>query len=413
MLLQSLPVTGSSSVVCRDSGIFSNRKRDQVQAGGKVQCTQELSNTYGSFSGVPPIRLIRQLEEQRNVHLINKSISYNNLWSYPHCSFVRDKNGDNAWMKHTQSDSLFENSFSIEDLMVFDDITLRRLLAEGSFGISLNDMAVSLHGASRPLTKRVRKNVPRSQRSSFIQLLRQSRSKCEVKAARRRVLDSLFWELTYWKTPSLYEELTEGEQLHPGIFRQLQADVRGKIVLDIGAGSGRATFECLRYGAKLVYAVEPSPGLLHILEQKVTAQPDNSRIIPCSGRFDHIPLPDKSVDLALSCSAFTSGPEQGGEPGLAELQRVTKSGGKIVLIWPRTEDHDWLLAHGFHYIALPVQHEMHVHFRSLQTALRCARRFYAHNRAVVNYIMKRRKPDVPFSVLGLNPPRDYCWLAVR
>jgi len=316
-------------------------------------------------------------------------------------------------MNDSQSDTLFENPFSIEDLAIFDDATMQRLLAEGGFGITLDDMASSLHGASRSLVRRVQKNVPRSLRSSFVRALHRPLSKCDVKAAQRRVLNGLFWELTYWKTPTLYEELTEGERLHPGIFPQLRPDLRGSVVLDVGAGSGRASFECLRHGAKLVYAVEPSPGLLHILEQKVIGQPATSRIIPCRGRFDQIPLPDNSVDVALSCSAFTAEPEQGGEPGLAELQRVTKPGGKIVLIWPRTRDYNWLAAHGFHYVALPVRHEMRVHFRSLQSALRCARRFYAHNRAVVNYIMKRRKPEVPFSVLGLNPPCDYCWLTVR
>lgn len=315
--------------------------------------------------------------------------------------------------KHVQSSTLFENPFSIEDLTVFDDATMQRLLSDGGFGITLDDVAASFHGASRPLVKRIQKNVPRPLRSSFVRASHRSLSKCEVKAAQRRVLDGLFWELTYWKTPALYEELTEGEQLHPGIFQQLRSDLRGNVVLDVGAGSGRASFECLRYGASLVYAVEPSPGLLHILEQKVTGQPATSKIIPCQGRFDQIPLPDHSVDVALSCSAFTAGPEQGGEPGLAELQRVTKSGGKIVLIWPRTEDYDWLAKHGFQYVALPVRHEMRVRFRSLQSALRCARRFYAHNQAVVNYIVKRRKPEVPFSVLGLNPPLDYFWLTVR
>jgi ubiquinone/menaquinone biosynthesis C-methylase UbiE len=316
-------------------------------------------------------------------------------------------------MDDAQNGPLFENPFSIEDLAVFDDATMQRLLSEGGFGITLDDIAASLHGASPSLLKRIQKNVSRTLRSSFVQALRRPLSKCEVKAGQRRVLNGLFWELTYWKTPALYEELTEGEQLHPGIFQRLEPDLRGKMVVDVGAGSGRASFESLRYGAKLVYAVEPSPGLLHILQQKVTGQPASSRIIPCCGRFDQIPLPDNSVDVALSCSAFTAEPEQGGEPGLVELQRVTKPGGKIVLIWPRTRDYDWLAAHGFHYVALPVQHEMRVRFRSLQSALRCARRFYAHNRAVAHYIVKRRKPEVPFSVLGLNPPRDYCWLTVR
>ena len=308
---------------------------------------------------------------------------------------------------------LFENPFHIEDLTVFDDATMQRLLAEGGFGFTLEDVAHSLHGTSGSLIRRVQKNVPRSLRSSFMHELRRPVPKDDVKGARRRVLDGLFWELTYWKTPELYEELTEGEQLHPGIFQQLGPDLRGKVVLDAGAGSGRASFECLRHGARVVYAVEPSPGLLHILEQKLINQPGTSKVIPLRGRFEQIPLDDHSVDIAISCSAFTAEPEQGGEPGLAELRRVTRPGGKIILIWPRTEDRDWLTSHGFQYVSLPVRREMRVHFRSLRSALRCARLFYAHNKAVASYITKRHKAEVPFSVLGFNPPRDYCWLVVQ
>lgn len=308
---------------------------------------------------------------------------------------------------------LFENPFSIEDLLVFDDATMQRMLRCDSFGLTLEDLAWGLRGASQPLVKRIKRNVPSRQRAYFMQELQRPLAAHQVKAARQRVLDGLFWELTYWKMPNLYEELTEGEQLHPGIFQQLAQDVRGKIVLDVGAGSGRATIECLRYGARLVYAVEPSPGLLHILEQKVVSQRAYSRIILCRGRFDQVPLEDDSVDLALSCSAFTAEPGQGGETGLAELKRVTKAGGKIVLIWPRKEDYQWLVERGFQYVSLPLQREMRVHFRSLESAMRCARIFYARNRAVLRYLLKKQKPDIPFSVLGLNPPRDYCWLTVE
>jgi ubiquinone/menaquinone biosynthesis C-methylase UbiE len=312
----------------------------------------------------------------------------------------------------TQQIPLFQNPFQIEDLAVFDDATIRRLFSAGSFGIILEDLAYSVRGASKGLVKRIRRVLPKSERHRFTRLLRQPTSRDAIKAARHRVLDALFWELTYWKTPELYEELTEGEQLHPGIFEQLAADIRGKAVLDAGAGSGRASFECARYGARVVYAVEPSPGLLRILREKLANQPAHSRIIPCQGRFEQLPLVDNSVDVALSCSAFTSKQEQGGELGLVELKRVTKPGGKIVLIWPRREDYAWLADHGFHYVALPVYDEMYVQFHSLGSALRCAHRFYARNKAVVSYILKRRQPEVPFSVLGLNPPCDYCWLSV-
>jgi len=310
------------------------------------------------------------------------------------------------------NEPLFENPFSIEDIQIFDDVTMQRMYGMGSFGLTVEELAWCLHGVSKQLVQQVRRNVPREQRIAFGTALRQPISLEQVQVARRCMLDRLFWELTYWKMPELYEELTEGEQLHPGIFQQLAPDLQDKTILDIGAGSGRATFECVQHGAKLVYAVEPSPGLLHILAQKCENQPTDKRIVIRRGSFEEVPLMDDSVDITLSCSAFSAAPGQGGERGLAELRRVTKRGGKIVLIWPRQEDYDWLMAHGFQHVTLPVQQEMLVHFRSLQSALRCAHLFYAHNRAVMRYLLRCRKPEIPFSVLGVNPPRDYCWQTV-
>lgn len=310
-------------------------------------------------------------------------------------------------------ETAFENPFHIEDLAVFDDAELRRLFDADSCRVKLQDLALSLHGIPNPLIRRIRKNLGWRHRPSFTQELNHPASTDAVKAARKRVLDALFWELTYWKMPELYEELTEGEKLHPGIFQQLEPYLRDKIVLDIGAGSGRATFECLRYGARLVYAVEPSPGLLRILEQKLAQQPVADRVIVRQGDFSHIPLDDGSVDIALSCSAFTADSEQGGEAGLTEMRRVTRPGGRIALIWPRREDDGWLAEHGFSHVTLPVHRDMFVRFRSLRSAVRCARLFYGRNKAVIRYIMKRRRPAVPFSVLGMNPPSDYCWLIVE
>ena len=315
--------------------------------------------------------------------------------------------------KQHSSGPLFENPFSIEDLMVFDDAALQRMLSRGCFGLTLERLARSVQGASPSLIKHIEHNLSLQQLSSFVKELQRSLADDEIEAARQQVLDGLFWELTYWKTPELYEELTEGEQLHPGIFQQLEPDLRGKIVLDAGAGSGRASFECLRHGARQVYAVEPSPGLLRILRQKLASLADPGQIVVLQGCFEKLPLGNDCVDVALSCSAFTAEPEQGSEPGLVELRRVTKQGGKIVIIWPRTQDYEWLASHGFQYVTLPVQQDMQVHFRSLESALRCARRFYAHNENVIRYILKRGQPEVPFSLLGFNPPRDYFWLRVE
>ena len=311
-----------------------------------------------------------------------------------------------------QRAAMFDNPFKMVDLMVFDDTALRNVLTGEGFGLSVDLLAYSLQDSPTALIGRIQRFLPSQQRSLFKHTLLHPIPQAEVKAARQQVLDALFWELTYWKTPQLYEELTEGEALHPGIFQRLEPEIRDRVILDAGAGSGRATFECLRYGARLIYSVEPSPGLLHMLQQKLHQQ-STCRVIPCSGRFAALPLADESVDIALSCSAFTALPGQGGEEGLVELKRVTTAGGKIVLIWPRVEDRDWLLEHGFQYVSIPLKQEMQVRFRSWQSAIGCAHRFYAHNRMVLRYLLSRNEASIPFSVLGLNPPHEYCWLNVR
>ncbi|MDB5078870.1 MAG: hypothetical protein JWP00_794 [Chloroflexi bacterium] len=308
---------------------------------------------------------------------------------------------------------LFQNPFRLSDLEVFDDKTLKELFRKDSFGVSLKELALSLHGTDQALSRKIGRQMSYARRLRFRRELNRPASLPKIQAARQKLLDGLFWELTYWKTPELYEELTAGERLHPGIFKDLAPSIRGKQVLDAGAGSGRASMESLRHGAGMVYAVEPSPGLLQLLENKLKDQPVQNRIKPLQGRFDNLPLDDDSVDLALSCSAFTADPEQGGEPGLKELIRVTRNGGKIVLIWPRPEDYDWLAQHGFSYVALPGRDNMKVSFPNMKTAWKIARRFYARNERLQKYLKERKQPEVPFSVLGFNPPHDYCWLEVK
>ncbi|SRR5579884_819569 len=307
---------------------------------------------------------------------------------------------------------LFANPFHIEDLQVFDDDTLCTLLADERSDQAIEQLAHSVHDASSALVQRIQSKLPPEQRSLFRSASRDPLPREEIAQAQQEVLDRFFWELTYWKTPELYEELTEGEHLHPGIFQNLEDEIRGKSVLDVGAGSGRATLQCLRYGARFVYAVEPSPGLRHILAQKLTSYRAEKRLFLYAGRFGELPLPDHSIDTTLSCSAFTADAAHGGEQGLSEMRRVTRRGGKIILIWPLEQDLAWLQEHGFQHVVLPMPREMSVHFRSLHSALHCAHRFYAQNQAVARYILTEQRPEVPFSIIGINPPCDYCWLEV-
>jgi hypothetical protein len=145
----------------------------------------------------------------------------------------------------------------------------------------------------------------------------------------------------------------------------------------------------------------------------MACQPEPCCIESLQERFDRLHLEDDSVDTALSSSAFTSDPVQGGEPGLAELRSVIKPVGKLIIIWPCAQDHGWFNEHSFCYVELPLYEEMLILFRMLGSALRCVQRFYANNADIVGFIMRERKPEIPFSMLGLNPPCDYYWLSVQ
>jgi SAM-dependent methyltransferase len=309
--------------------------------------------------------------------------------------------------------------FQIEDLLVFDDAALADMLGHGAFGLTARDLALALAGAPPELVDRVARNLPPDKRGCFHAERERPVAAPEIARARRRLLDVFFWELTYWQTPGLYEELTAGELPAPCLFAHLGRELRGRVVLDAGAGSGRATLACLDQGAAHVYAVEPSPGLQRILSHKLAARHAAGaarhaagQATPLAGRFSALPLPDDAVDVALSYAAFTAEEEHGGEPGLAELRRVTRPGGTLLILWPRPADYAWLAGHGFAYVALPLAREPYVRFHSLASALRCAHRFYPANDALRRYLRERRCPAVPYWLLGFNPPHDYCWLRV-
>lgn len=323
---------------------------------------------------------------------------------------VRERKALASLPKHRNH--AFVNPFQIDDLLIFDLAHLGALLASAQGFMCPEQLAWGTMHASDELVQRILDCLPSASQTAFLHA-RAAPSTHVVNAhAEHLLLDQLFWELTYWYTPELYEELTAGEQIHPGIFEQLAPWIRESTVLDIGAGSGRASLAALRHGAKLIYAIEPSPGLRQLLCDKLARAPDPPAMIVRAGEFAHIPLPAHSVDLALSCSAFTAQPTQGGEAGFAELRRVTRPGGLLAIIWPRPQDRAWLRQHAFHYVKLPCEQPMAISFASWQQAWRCTRRFYGENQAVLDYLLYAHEPRIPFHVLGMNAPCDYCWLQI-
>src|SRR5260370_22447290 len=96
----------------------------------------------------------------------------------------------------------------MEDLVVFDDAALQNLLCNNGFGLTVEDLGHSLHGIAEEVIQHIARNVPADRRALFFDELQRRIPSEQVDAARRTVLDRLFLELTYWKTPELYAELT-------------------------------------------------------------------------------------------------------------------------------------------------------------------------------------------------------------
>lgn len=208
----------------------------------------------------------------------------------------------------------------------------------------------------------------------------------------------LAWEILYRKEPALYERLIAGERLHPAIFDWLASSL-GRAV-EIGSGSGRLTIPLAARCGELV-AVEPVAPMRDLLMERLDGQKiRNVQLVP--GLFDSLPITDEWSDLTISCSSFTPHESHGGEAGLAEMERVTRSGGLVVIVWPG--DTEWLRNHGFQTVIF--EGELQVEFQSVQDAVELAEIFYPWAAA---RIRAERLQSVPYELLEMSPPNTLCW----
>jgi SAM-dependent methyltransferase len=221
-------------------------------------------------------------------------------------------------------------------------------------------------------------------------------------AADPRTDIALAWELLYRLEPELYDRLVRAERLHPGVLGWLPHDV-GRIV-EVAAGTGRLTLELVRRGRE-VLAIEPAGPLREILRQKLVQADHGVRAQVCHGFFDDLPVTDACADLVVACSALTPAPGHGGETGLAEMERVCRPGGCVVIVWPNHVP--WLAAHGYRYVSF--DGEMFVEFASHEEAAELTTIFYPD---VVEEVRRRGWRRVPYQVLGINPPCDLAFKAV-
>jgi SAM-dependent methyltransferase len=151
--------------------------------------------------------------------------------------------------------------------------------------------------------------------------------------------------------------------------------------------------------------IEPAAGLRQILEQKLRHARHGYRARVTDGFFDDLPVGSGFADLVVACSVFTPAPGHGGDTGLAEMERVCRPGGRVVIVWPNNIG--WLAARSYQYLSFPGP--MSVEFASHREAVELAEIFYPYAVAEVRCRGSRR---VPYEVLGINPPRDLAFKVI-
>jgi SAM-dependent methyltransferase len=118
------------------------------------------------------------------------------------------------------------------------------------------------------------------------------------------------------------------------------ADFSGKIILDVGSGSGRLTFAAAEI-AEWVYSSEPVDNLREYLRDKITKEGiKNVRVV--DGIVTALPYPNDSFDIVM----FGHVVGDDWDKEIAELTRVCKSGGWL-LDCPGDSERDMKLSEDF------------------------------------------------------------------
>ncbi len=117
-------------------------------------------------------------------------------------------------------------------------------------------------------------------------------------------------------------------------------------------------------------------------------------------------MADACADLVVACSALTPAPGHGGEAGLAEMERVCRPGGCVVIVWPN--EVPWLAAHGYRYVSFG-DGEMFVEFASHEEAAELTEIFYPSG---AEEVRRRGWQTGSLRVLGINPPRDLAFKVI-
>ncbi len=118
-------------------------------------------------------------------------------------------------------------------------------------------------------------------------------------------------------------------------LRQRTADLArlqpGDAVLDVGCGTGKLLMEVARRVGRAGRVAGVDPGTEQIAWARRSAARRNLPIEFQIGVIEHLPFPDQTFDVVLSTLMMHHLPASLKHQGLAEIARVLKPGGRLVI----------------------------------------------------------------------------------
>ncbi len=132
----------------------------------------------------------------------------------------------------------------------------------------------------------------------------------------------------YYEENDIYEIFSIAEDYPNKIYKALLPEIKNKIVLDLGCGTGKFMSKFHKDTTKY-YGLDLSEQQLNIAKEKV--KDDNVEFICCSA--ENIPLEDNSIDSIISTWVLGTILEEDRRTKVFnEMRRVLKENGSIYLV---------------------------------------------------------------------------------
>lgn len=135
-----------------------------------------------------------------------------------------------------------------------------------------------------------------------------------------------------------YQTLAEPGGGWVNLAAGLAAGFAGKVVADIGAGEGELALKLALF-ARQVIAVDQSPGMLKLIQEKAADQCIEG-IKTTAGDLEQLPIADETCDAAFLSQALhhAARPAQ----AIRETARILKPGGHLILLDLVKHEQEWM-----------------------------------------------------------------------